>query len=245
MFSHILKLIEELFENSFGLRIYIHGTILHKCLTAEKINKNDILQVFCPTVKNGDISQLINNLSYNLKIIKKYRILDIKDINSTIPNVIVCETNINQINIIIEFHVEDKNKFLFDSDNVILTKNGLTKWNNSTEFKFTSLDLVKTIRNISIKTCEYISDYNSISNDPFELMIHQNKKINDGYKVENALKNTKNKELCSICCRFEFLYILKCHDEHKFCSTCLDKNKCSFELSNRNSCPFCRKKICF
>lgn len=238
MFSTISKIIERIFDNSEG--VYIHGQILCKLLTGETIKNHDVMQLFCPFIKDGDISKIIEGIN-EITILSAFRQMNSNSINSNVPNIFICSLDLEDLHLFLEFHTLEEKKFMFDTDSVVLTKNGLQMWTDTNQSSYSSLDLVTSIRNMSWKKCQYLADYKSVSK--FGVMIHQNKKINEGYVIENGLQQTLNKEQCPVCFGIESLYILKC--THKFCSSCLDKHQCSFSLAHKDDCPVCRQPIEF
>ena len=240
MFAQVSKLFEQLFNNS-SESIYLHGTVVHKCITGEPLKHNDLLQIFCPFIPKGDITELIKDIP-NIQILKKYRYMHADKINSDVPNLILANYLLDEIQLFLEFHTHEDSKFMFDTDNVVLTRNGISLWNEAFKSKYSVIDLLSTFRNICSKQCTLLRNYSNISSD-FEIIINQERKIKEGFVVKNGFQSTQKEESCPVCFGFGYLYVLNC--THKFCASCIDKHKCSFGLAHKDDCPICRQPIVF
>lgn len=259
MYDKIMKYIKILFGYSDMIynhsQIYVYGELLENLIRKKNI-KNNTLCVFFENLNELYLMQFVENL-YNLGDIVnenyKYnnKISTINGIMSFYQLKIKLDTNFH---IYINLHNECfKDDPLFNTQNIVLTKDGLTireftNFERKKNYKYKSLGLLDNlIGNIYNKTSvNYFSNQFSVD-ELFDHLDCQNELIKKGFDIEQGYKIDKKPDsFCGICLLKHlednnvFLYELQCN--HSFCSGCLEKSM-NTDLNNRYNCPVCRQNI--
>lgn len=246
--------------SNFTNDIYIYGSLLENLLSKKSLDDTKLYFLF-----NGlhehyfnhfierlhDLEYVINDdyktkkrcfVSYNEEIII---------VNHWDLEILLTEDLIINVTLHDNTYTE---KIMFDCQNIVLTKFGLTvksitendKHHNR---KYPSLSLLSSLNNLmenKISITKVPMDANRL--ELFETIETQNDFIIRGYNIKHGFNhNEKEDETCSICYREHkeddetFLYELKC--SHTFCSECLYRHMSATDLNNHENCPLCRQRI--
>jgi hypothetical protein len=222
IYDKIMKYIKILYGYSDMIynqnQIYIYGELLENLIRKKNI-KNNTLNIFFENLSELYLIQFVENL-YNLGDIvnENYKcnnkISTINGVMSFFQLKIKLDPNYH---IYVNIHNECfKDDPLFNTQNIVLTKDGLT-------IKQFSID----------ELFDHLDSQNELIKKGFD--------IEKGYIID---KNPNS--YCGICLLKHleennvFLYELEC--SHSFCSECLEKSM-NTDLNNRYNCPVCRQNI--
>ena len=150
------------------------------------------------------------------------------------------------------------NKVLFDSQKIVLTKQGFTvreftENDRIYKNKHVSMSLLHSLNNLINNKVEITKTYNDFENLNekylvFDAIHQQNEYVLKNFEIKRGynINESNDDETCSICYREHMeenicLYNLKC--SHVFCSDCLYRHTFSHEQNNHLNCPLCRRAI--
>ena len=170
------------------------------------------------------------------------------------------------VTIHISFHSTFDHMFLFDTQNLMMTKHGFECYSYEPcyhmpiETTHKSLLLLNTLMNLQNNQSALmnIKNLHRLAADDgkcFQLMCAQNqvakegKEIIRGLKVINKDSQDEEKQLqdldCCICYSSNQLYPLECSPNHVICAQCVSTIKCKQDGNNWDKCPICRSVLKF
>jgi hypothetical protein len=238
--------------------IIVYGKTLENILRHKDLNNTKAYIMF-PHLDKKYFFQIVERLSeidyitnndYNIE--KRLFICR----NDEVYNIPYWDLQLNINGLILNIILHNKtytNEVLFTSDNIILTKNGLsikhfTNYDKKRKNKYASLSLLDNLGGIINNETSMINEpIFSTKIDIFSKIEKQNELIKSNYKIIGGFYVNDNiDENCSICYRkhmedTSYLYKLKC--SHTFCSECLYRSMTNEDLNNCDNCPVCRQNI--
>lgn len=245
--------------------VIIYGSLFENFFAKKKLN-NTKLYFFLQYVDEHIIRQILDRL-YEMDYIinRNYQEKKSSYINQNfdIVNINLWELKIKITDdLILDFIIHDTNYLydvLFDSQNLILTKQGFTikqftEEDKNKKNKHTSMSMFNIFNNLlneKVEISKFFNDFESSfeKNKIFDIIEKQNEYIKDNFKIKKgySINYSLNGETCNICYNehehenHSYLYNLKC--KHIFCSECLYKSINYEENTNHLKCPICRQKI--